>query len=220
MTQLPDASYALFKKKDGWFFLRSSEQRKEKYRRGPFDEKEVARYMAWKNIQILNRKQAESIFTSGFGGVRHIISISDSKDPAPKGFKGHPARKIDLHFDDVPSPDVVDVYAPQKKHMKAVLDFGADIGPNELTLIHCNAGISRSSASALAIIAQKLGFERCQEAVAAVLDIKRIIHPNHRMVRFADQILGYNGRLEHAYQGTFQGSDLLDWISFLPVDEQ
>ena len=49
MTRLPDASYALFKKKDGWFFLRSSEQRKEKYRRGPFDDKEVARYMAWKD---------------------------------------------------------------------------------------------------------------------------------------------------------------------------
>lgn len=48
---LPDGSYALFRLKDGWWYVRSWADlaRGERYREGPFPEKEDARWWAWKD---------------------------------------------------------------------------------------------------------------------------------------------------------------------------
>lgn len=48
---LPTDEYALAKLKGGWYFVRSwpGEIRGERYREGPFPEREDARYWAWKD---------------------------------------------------------------------------------------------------------------------------------------------------------------------------
>jgi len=48
---LPDDTYALFELRDGWWFLRSwpGDVRGERYREGPFPEREDARYWAWRD---------------------------------------------------------------------------------------------------------------------------------------------------------------------------
>ena len=49
---LPDKTYALFKTREGWFFIRSwPDIGGERYREGPFPEKEDARYWAWKDAK-------------------------------------------------------------------------------------------------------------------------------------------------------------------------
>ena len=47
---LPNCEYAIFKNADGWFFIRSwPGVPTERYREGPFPEKEDARWWAWKD---------------------------------------------------------------------------------------------------------------------------------------------------------------------------
>jgi len=52
---LPTPEYALFKKADGWYFIKSwpgevgGRPRGERSREGPFPEKEDARWWAWKD---------------------------------------------------------------------------------------------------------------------------------------------------------------------------
>jgi len=160
-------------------------------------------------IDILNRNTAGSLLRRN-AGYHHVISISDPTDGPPRGFKEHPARKLALQFYDIPNPDTIDVYAPKRKHVEDILRFAKAIEPGDLVLCHCNAGISRSSATALMILASKLtpSGKNAQEAIRLVMSIKTDpIHPNHRMVRYADEILGYGGLLEAAYSGTFQGAD-------------
>jgi hypothetical protein len=48
---LPAPTYAIFKLKEGWFYLRGNpgNVRGERYRDGPFPEREDARWHAWKD---------------------------------------------------------------------------------------------------------------------------------------------------------------------------
>ena len=48
---LPDSSYGIFKSQDGWWYLRRWPDgvRGERYRDGPYPDREDARYWAWKD---------------------------------------------------------------------------------------------------------------------------------------------------------------------------
>lgn len=48
---LPDGTYALVKLEEGWFFVRTwgMRTRGERYREGPFPERDDARWWAWKD---------------------------------------------------------------------------------------------------------------------------------------------------------------------------
>ena len=50
---LPDGSYGLVKLKDGWWYMRSwdGQAQGERYRDGPYPEKEDARWWAWKDAK-------------------------------------------------------------------------------------------------------------------------------------------------------------------------
>jgi len=45
---LPSKAYAIFKKTDGWYFVRTFHGY-ERHREGPFPEREDARWWAWKD---------------------------------------------------------------------------------------------------------------------------------------------------------------------------
>ncbi|NQU11734.1 dual specificity protein phosphatase family protein [bacterium] len=62
-------------------------------------------------------------------------------------------------------------------------------------LIHCYAGISRSTATALAILMQVYGQGREEEAVRHLFRIRPQAAPNPRIVLETDLILGCGGQL-------------------------
>src|SRR5579872_3731793 len=68
-------------------------------------------------------------------------------------------RHVRLAFHDIVEP-VAGLVAPDRDQMQIVLDFGREAGPRCALLIHCWAGISRSSAAAFAIACDRNpGFE-------------------------------------------------------------
>lgn len=44
---------------------------------------------------------------------------------------------------------------PEKRHVEEILEFGDKIGEDENILIHCSAGISRSTAVAMLILVHR-----------------------------------------------------------------
>jgi predicted protein tyrosine phosphatase len=62
-------------------------------------------------------------------------------------------------------------------------------------LIHCTAGVSRSTAAAYALWCDWLGPGKEAQAVSAVREVRPKAAPNRLMVKYADQILGRRGRL-------------------------
>src|ERR1043165_200951 len=72
-------------------------------------------------------------------------------------------------------------------------------------VIHCQAGISRSTAAATIFYAVLLGEGREDEAIARVLAAREVAIPNRRMIRIAEELLGRDGRLIAAVQRAMDG---------------
>lgn len=145
--------------------------------------------------------------------IPHLVSISNPEDGPPQEVTSHAGRKLCLLFHDISEPDK-HLTVPVRYDVEQIVKFAEGIGPGEHTVCHCNAGISRSSAAALTIIASKLepNGENAQRAITELMSIKDIIHPNRAMVQYADEILGYDGRLVGAYRSTFGGGTDLLWL--------
>ena len=131
-------------------------------------------------------------------GVTHVLSILDPGWPEPEAFQGFdPHFRATLRFHDAIEPDP-GVVLPQKSDVDAILTFGRDAGDVSHLLIHCHAGISRSTAAMLMILAQAHPREMEDAIVDQLLEIRPQAWPNSRMIGFADELLGRDGRLSAA----------------------
>jgi predicted protein tyrosine phosphatase len=139
--------------------------------------------------------------------VTHLLSLEDPGTPkeTPAWFKG---PHVQLHFHDVDRPGELGTssgVAPGKGHVTEILRVGASCleaataGRVHL-LVHCHAGISRSTAAAFAVITQAIGIESATEALQFVLDHRPEAYPNLLIVQHADRLLKADGRLVAALQ--------------------
>jgi predicted protein tyrosine phosphatase len=130
-------------------------------------------------------------------GITHILSILDPDCPDPAAFgEFAPHRRLALHFHDIiePAPERL---APSPQDVARVLAFGRELyGPTAAhLLVHCHAGVSRSTAAAALILAQAQPERPADEALAAVTRLRPRAWPNLRMLEFGDTLLGRNGEI-------------------------
>jgi predicted protein tyrosine phosphatase len=86
-----------------------------------------------------------------------------------------------------------------------ILDFGSGWTGDAPMLIHCWAGISRSSATAF-ILACARNPRTSEETIAAhIRTVSRIATPNPRLVELADALLGRGGRMTDAVHAIGRG---------------
>ena len=115
------------------------------------------------------------------------------------------ARHVRLAFHDIVEP-IAGLTAPDRDMMQAVLDFGRNSEHQRALLIHCWAGISRSSAAAFAIASDRNpGFER-----DIAIELRRrspSATPNRLMVRLADDLLRRDGRMVDAIDAIGRGAE-------------
>jgi predicted protein tyrosine phosphatase len=131
--------------------------------------------------------------------VSHVLSILDPEWPVPAVFDrfgGH--RKLELRFHDVIDERPGSV-APRPGDVQQVLAFGAALDREPVAdlhlLVHCHAGVSRSSASMALLIAQAIPDRPGDAIFADILRIRPQIWPNLRIVEMGDRALGRNGDL-------------------------
>lgn len=171
--------------------------------------------MTLPNITIASWELAQDLLGSSVGGkFQHVVSINNPGERPPRSLRDHPGRHLVLHFHDITDPPSPDGFTPPSRDdVRAVLDFARDIEEGHDVLVHCGAGISRSSAAALAIVASKLEPTpaNATRAVRQVLDAKKEIYPNRNMVADIDRLLGYEGALLDAHATIFAGAELI-WM--------
>lgn len=133
--------------------------------------------------------------------IKHLISIGSPGEKPAEGYSQVPHR-LRLEFDDIRVPDDDPEYVlATTEDIRKVIDFVpliAQDGRN--VLIHCQAGISRSSAVALTVCAVLLGAGKEEEALAHVLQVRSIAVPNLWIVELADEALGREGKLVEVVQ--------------------
>jgi predicted protein tyrosine phosphatase len=103
--------------------------------------------------------------------------------------------KLGLHDISTARPEFV---APDEMHVRELITFAKDWDRTRPMLIHCWAGISRSTASAFTIACMLSGPGR-EHAIARLLR-ERAAHaqPNIRIVALADALLARDGRMVEA----------------------
>jgi predicted protein tyrosine phosphatase len=130
-------------------------------------------------------------------GVSDVLSIVDPETPEPEAFASFtPHRRRTLRFDDLLF-EAPGSQAPSEEDVRAILEFGAELeGRSDIAhvLVHCHAGVSRSSAAAAVLLAQH-NPGREEDAFLALLELRPQAWPNTRMVAFADVLLERQGAL-------------------------
>jgi predicted protein tyrosine phosphatase len=130
--------------------------------------------------------------------VTHVLSILDPEWPEPEAFQDFgPHSRVTFRFHDAIEPDP-GVVLPQKAVVDAILAFGRGAGDMRHLLIHCHAGLSRSTAAMLMILAQADPRATEEAIVDRLLEIRPQAWPNSRMIGFADELLDRDGRLSAA----------------------
>lgn len=133
-------------------------------------------------------------------GVSHVLSILDPEYPVPEAFGsfGEHAR-LELRFHDViePAPGMI---VPEVADVASILDFGRDLQAEAAArlLVHCHAGISRSTAAMTLILAQAQPGLAAERLLQGVLGIREKAWPNLRMLEMGDALLGRGGTLPAA----------------------
>ena len=129
-------------------------------------------------------------------GPTHVVSILDPEAPEPEDLAGlSDGARVQLRFHDV-SCETPGYLAPQRDDIDALLAFGRTIAmnPSPHVLVHCHAGISRSTAAAVVLLVQRRpGAER--QVFEWVSQVRPVAWPNARIIRLADAALDLGSAL-------------------------
>lgn len=130
-------------------------------------------------------------------GVTHVLSILDPDWPDPPAFHDFsPHRRLALRFHDViePAPDRL---LPSRDDVVRLLAFGRELGgaPAGHLLVHCHAGVSRSTASTALILAQSEPERPAREVFERIGQMRPRVWPNLRILELGDALLGRGGEI-------------------------
>ena len=146
-------------------------------------------------------------------GARRIVTLMRDVEMVrrPPGIEH--ADHLLLRLDDISEP--IDGYTvPGEEHIAELLTFVRSWDRAAPLVIHCYAGVSRSTAGAF-VSACALNPRRAETEIAR--DIRRLsptATPNIRIVKLADRMLGRGGRMVAAIEAIGRGVECYEGHPF------
>jgi len=139
-------------------------------------------------------------------GVTHVLSILDPGWPEPAALGAFDAhRRLELRFHDVieAGPGWI---APERLDVEQLLSFGRDLTEARGThlLVHCHAGVSRSTAAATLILAQARPDRPAEKVLQAVVLQRAQAWPNLRILELGDALLDRRGEIVGAARAHYR----------------
>lgn len=113
-------------------------------------------------------------------------------------------RHLKLGMNDITDPTLGDA-PPHDDHIKDLLGFARGWDATAPLVVHCWAGISRSTAAAFILMCDRLDHVRESEIAAALRKRAPHAHPNRLMVQLADTMLSRSGRMVDAIEALAPG---------------
>jgi len=139
----------------------------------------------------------------------HVVSLLDPGTPFPtlEGYRADQRLMLGIHDIEVEMPGF-DVLGDH--HMRAILDYVGGWDRSDPMLIHCYAGISRSTATAYITACLHNPDADEHQIALALRDASPTASPNRRFVALADAALQRNGRMSKAIEHIGRGASWLD----------
>ena len=134
----------------------------------------------------------------------HLITLLDPSSliPTPAGLA--PERHLRLGVNDIVEATEGRI-CPDEPLVARLLAFGDGWDGTQPMLIHCWAGVSRSTAAAF-VLACRRNPDTPEATIARALrDASVVAHPNRRIVALADALMGRNGRMSAAVEAIGPG---------------
>lgn len=143
----------------------------------------------------------------------HIVTLSSGDLPLLSGTM----KRLSLIFNDIIEPRD-GLVMPQSLHVEQLLEFTSDWDKEKPLLVHCYAGISRSSAAAyIAALSLEPQLDEAQFA-RTLRKLSPSATPNMRLIELADKMLARKGRMVEAIRTIGRGKDAFEGNVFsLPV---
>ena len=148
----------------------------------------------------------------------HLVSLLspssvDGAWPVSEAGDAH----LRLVFHDIARPRK-GLVAPNSAKIAQLLDFAAAWDTSRPMLVHCWAGVSRSTAAAFVIACQRTPQRSEDEIAQALRAAAPYATPNPLMVRLADKALDRDGRMSAAIARIGRGADTFEGALFaLPL---
>ena len=151
--------------------------------------------------------------TVGNIGARHVVTLMRDVSKVTRPQAVPEANHLVLSMDDIAQP--IDGYElPGEAHVTRLIEFVTSWDRTAPLVVHCYAGISRSSAAAYTT-ACALNPNRDEAEIAKALRrASAIATPNIRIVELADAALGRKGRMVRAIEGIGLGQSALEGIPY------
>ena len=137
-------------------------------------------------------------------GASHVLTVMANVDQVQRPESVLPANHLKVQMDDI-TEQMDGFVAPSDVHIEQVLNFVRGWDRNAPLVVHCYAGISRSTASAFASVCA-LSPHRDERSIAQALRLASpTATPNIRIVSLADRLLGRGGRMTSAIETIGRG---------------
>ena len=160
-------------------------------------------------------KLNETVTATGAKSVVTLIN-AEMDVPTPEGVP--PDRHLFLAFNDIVE-QVAALTPPNEQHVEDLLAFVRGWDRRAPLVIHCWAGISRSTAGAY-VAACALNPDADEFRLASALrETAPSATPNARIIAMADKLLGRDGRMIDAIRGIGRGANAFEGTPFvMPLD--
>ncbi len=155
--------------------------------------------------------------TVATSGASHLISLINDQTPVVRPTTIPEENHLFLGINDIIEP-AEGMIVPALEHVHDLVAFVGRWDRERPLVVHCFAGISRSTAAAYIALCA-VNPERNEEHLAQRLRAASpTATPNSRLVGFGDQILGRNGRMIDAIRSIGRGEMAIEGMPFaIPI---
>jgi predicted protein tyrosine phosphatase len=145
--------------------------------------------------------------------VGHVVSLLGPETPH-RSFTGiADDNHLKLTFHDITAP-AEGFTAPAADHVETLIHFLKARQGHDPMLIHCWAGISRSTASAFTAMCLYNPDVDELKLAQQLRSLSHVATPNRRIVAFADDIMCRQGRMVDAVDAIGRGEDAFEGVIF------
>jgi predicted protein tyrosine phosphatase len=147
-------------------------------------------------------------------GALHVVTLLKDTDlvQRPKGVPE--ANHLILGMDDIAAP-IEGYVLPCDEHVTRLIAFAHGWDRAKPMVVHCYAGISRSTASAFAAVCALNPHRNEIEIARKIRAASPIASPNRRIVGLADRALGRDGRMLRALDEMGPGTMMVEGRPFV-----
>jgi predicted protein tyrosine phosphatase len=146
-------------------------------------------------------------------GASHLVSLIDVETLVPRPDSIPPENHLYLGIHDITEP-VEGLILPDEEHVRELIDFVEQWDRKQPMVVHCYAGISRSTAGAFIALCVARPERDEREIARKLRAAASFANPNPRLIELADRLLDRKGRMVRAIAEIGRGELAFEGVPF------